>query len=850
MRNLLKIAIAFIVIFSSCTNQEPSEIPDANADVYTIQLPSTTQNGKQTWSPGDQLVVHGEYTTDQISIILSPENISADGKTCNVKVSGVTPYEQKGIKAKYFIAYPGEMVANDNHCKDISKFNGTNALLLAGYNKNKTFELESVVGGFIFTVEGDFDSYDLKGNNDETVGYSYLSCRLTENTKIYAKEKGTPVSVISGDVTADGKTANHICFTGDTKLEDGVLMTFYKNGIPVKICYIEETFHIARNVFIDLGNLTSKLSDVKDPAADTHVSQIPKDVAVDLSAEESANCYLVNKPGVYSFKAVKGNSNEAIASIGSVEVLWETWGTTEKVIQNSVVAEVDFEKDVIYFRIAEDFHCGNAVIAAKNDLGAIIWSWHIWIPETTIYEGLYGLSRYMTMDRNLGALVAADVNDASPKSAGLFYQWGRKDPFVGIGDFSTGQPATVAGQEMTLTGGQISTARSIKNPTAFANVSDKGWNTTSDIYDKSWSSSKTQYDPCPVGYRVPYETENVMFTNSPLDLANWEYLPANNVFTVGSPVTTYPLGGYITTDGEYSQFGEGMCLWSSTTGSTASKAENMRVFKDNGEASYGNGGKVKSNGYAVRCVVYDETPFENASGTPVHGNTYEKYSVKIQELSGLCLNTDESFLWGVGDQGTLSKISFDGTVETLFSTAADMEGVTINHETGDLYIGCEPNYVFKCKAPEYKSLESVFTIPEAQYYENSGVEGIAWYREDMLLVGTQVDANLWAYKYEGLDEKGNEIWTKVWKKSMRGIAVGMTEVADISYDPVKDQIWIIDSNTHSVYLFNGDATEHLATYKAPYGGNEESVCLDYSNDCIWVANDASPSALYKVDFIF
>ena len=91
---------------------------------------------------------------------------------------------------------------------------------------------------------------------------------------------------------------------------------------------------------------------------------------------------------------------------------------------------------------------------------------------------------------------------------------------------------------------------------------------------------------------------------------------------------------------------------------------------------------------------------------PIQGD-YIRYAAQIQELSGLCLHTDGSFIWGVGDQGTLAKISFDGEANTL-----------------------------------------------------------------------------------------------------------------------------------------------LATYKVPYGGNCESVCLDYNNSCVWVADDDDNSKLYKINFTF
>lgn len=77
---------------------------------------------------------------------------------------------------------------------------------------------------------------------------------------------------------------------------------------------------------------------------------------------------------------------------------------------------------------------GNAVIGAYDAGGTMIWSWHIWAvnynPETSkvLFNG------YNMMDRNLGAL--ANDNSTTDKilaSYGLYYQWGRKDPFIGPG---------------------------------------------------------------------------------------------------------------------------------------------------------------------------------------------------------------------------------------------------------------------------------------------------------------------------------------------------------------------------------------------------------------------------------
>lgn len=804
---------------------------------YACMLPSSTQNGKAAWAPGDKILIHGEYSADQALITLAAGDISADGKTCYVSVEGVTPYEQKSTKSTFYLAYPGDMVVNEAHCKDMSTFNGTNALLMAGYNVGEKFELTSLVGGLTFTVTGDFDSYEIRGNNDEAVGYGSLTTRITDKVKSYTHVKGGTLKTIKGNVIADGKTINHICFAGDMTLTDGLRMTLYKGETPVKTYYTDVEYKTLRDAFISLGDISEDLMDYKDPSSNSHISAIPVDNAINLGSVETANCYIVTAPGIYSFKAVKGNTTEGLDMIDSVDVLWETWGTAEEVIPNSVIAQVDYEKDVVYFRVDEDYHAGNAVIAVRNDMGVILWSWHIWIPETPITEGLYNLSRYMTMDRNLGALVAASTDGTSPKAAGLLYQWGRKDPFVSIGDFTTGEPASVNGEQMSLYGGQMTTAKSVKNPTVFADF-DGCWNTVS--YQDFWDSKKTAYDPCPPGYEVPYRSQNVLFTNSPSDLGDWEFDSDCYMFHAGTPAAVYPLSGWLSWDGSYQYSGMGSGVWTSRASSTVTNGYAFRLYNDGNKTYYSSSSRGKAHGFAVRCVAYDEVPFENAPGTPVKGD-YASYSVAVEELSGLCLHTDGSFLWGVGDQGDLVKISFDGEVEEVMWQGLDMEAITIDPETNDLYLGLEANHVYKVAAPDYSKAVSVFSVEEAAEYGNSGVEGISWYKDGMILVGTQTGAYMWAYKLDG---------TPVWKKSLRALAIGMQEIADIHYDPVKDQIWVIDSVTQCIYLFNGDASEHLATYDVGYGGNCESVYMDRANGCVWMADDDSNATLFKIDFTF
>jgi uncharacterized protein (TIGR02145 family) len=269
----------------------------------------------------------------------------------------------------------------------------------------------------------------------------------------------------------------------------------------------------------------------------------------DLGRKGTANCYIVKEAGEYKFKAVKGNGEEAVAA-ATAELLWETWNNTEEVIANSVIATVKYEDGFVFFTTPETLKPGNAVIAAKDAAGVILWSWHIWVPATEIETADYGIYSAAMMDRNLGALVVATADDATTvESFGMTYQWGRKDPFVGAGVIGSDSNATVAGVELSVSEGdgvadesKISLEQSIQNPTLLGHTQNKGW---LDVVDNTlWQNDvKTIYDPCPPGYRVPARDKETLFHSGDLTAApNWA--EGNNWFSLGDPVAVFPFAGY------------------------------------------------------------------------------------------------------------------------------------------------------------------------------------------------------------------------------------------------------------------------------------------------------------------
>ena len=135
--------------------------------------------------------------------------------------------------------------------------------------------------------------------------------------------------------------------------------------------------------------------------------------ATNLSLSGSANCYIVSSVGLYKFKPVKGNSNESVGSVASASLLWETFGTDAAPMPSDLISGFCYKDGYIAFQTADTFKEGNAVIAAKDADGNILWSWHIWFTDQPLGQVYYNNAGVM-MDRNLGSTSATPGDVGRP----------------------------------------------------------------------------------------------------------------------------------------------------------------------------------------------------------------------------------------------------------------------------------------------------------------------------------------------------------------------------------------------------------------------------------------------------
>lgn len=317
----------------------------------------------------------------------------------------------------------------------------------------------------------------------------------------------------------------------------------------------------------------------------------PVESYTNLDAEGNANCYIIPAPGLYTFNVnIAGNGEypgndkdmddvdfddlgfnpaELITSDQfKFDWLWAS-GTTfdairaegvtdDEAIVETVVRQIALSgtDGVMQLELAESASnlSGNIVVALYEDLNnndkcdekeTITWSWHLWLGtpvaqhykfENTDTEEPLNTTDWYMLDRNLGA----ESNTlGNPRSAGLYYQAGRKDPFIGYAD-QTGSNTWTSNRLITYCN-----AETFPNHATWATSSDNGltfdvenvrnypmWmfgaDDKAEVFTVGWvqgtattlDNSKTFFDPCPPGYKIPTTREWDNFKNSEFYNAN------------------------------------------------------------------------------------------------------------------------------------------------------------------------------------------------------------------------------------------------------------------------------------------------------------------------------------------
>ena len=325
-----------------------------------------------------------------------------------------------------------------------------------------------------------------------------------------------------------------------TDITTGWTCTVDESNQTVTITPPEDPVEEAQRTLLKKGMATITATSTKGVLS-TYIltSHIVGNNYVDLhnGAKEYANCYVASEAeAVYYLDITKNGMGRELKDVEQVELIWQDRsGLIESlsITDDNTKATffIDTEKDDDGKEVLYDGKTavpeGNALIAAEDIYGNVLWSWHIWVlrkehlPEANCEQYSNGKT---FMKFNLGAmdnhLGDASDTDRILASYGLYYQWGRKDPFprpryhdcaAGYDALlftSIGNVTYVTYDDMDQTTGTPEYAR--ENPLTFIlnkNIDEDPDSTGDWMYTKDdtlWSSSrKSENDPCPYGWKVP-----------------------------------------------------------------------------------------------------------------------------------------------------------------------------------------------------------------------------------------------------------------------------------------------------------------------------------------------------------
>lgn len=320
-----------------------------------------------------------------------------------------------------------------------------------------------------------------------------------------------------------------------------------------------------------------------------------------------ANCYIVKPAESVSIPVAFANADGQIRVIDGMNITARLiWQDRLYVISDLPVVSGNGKDAII--QVTGGVQEGNAIIAAINSAtGDILWSWHVWV--TNYNPDLSSSQDYsngkLFMKRNLGAI---STNSSSFESYGLFYQWGRKDPFPGPASISTpsgsfdrrpvydisGQPVSITFQQVM---GSNEVNEAVENPTVFYINSSYPFNWNTNNYNNLWEQNgeKAPYDPSPDGWKIPGSGRN--------SLSPWYgFTSTNGTWDANGgrlwDAIYYPAAGSMDPiDGSFIDVGQRCYVWTASPLGFQAFSLNFGISDVNINAS-----AYRANGFPVRCV--------------------------------------------------------------------------------------------------------------------------------------------------------------------------------------------------------------------------------------------------------
>lgn len=361
---------------------------------------------------------------------------------------------------------------------------------------------------------------------------------------------------------------------------------------------------------------------------------------------ERANCYVLKPGGTIEVPVLRANESDLGIQLPDVQTGWSAYVYWTTPSANLVtVSNTTATKGYFTVTAPSGSNEGNALVAIKDASNKVLWSWHIWVEAEDILGTALPLigGGFTFLDRNLGATTSGQVGSDFSGTGGFYYQWGRKDPFIGTNNTAgtscytmynaagtaftpptypfttsaiTGDSYTKFADLNAITNGQANAlSYSVQYPMLYmgswyGSSAKYPYNSVAghDSWGGEYGQAKSVYDPCPAGWRVPSgEKSGTTYASPWASLAS----PGGPTASSGSAYayyssavtqngTTYSyiiqaMGYRQGANGTFAAVGTGVMCWVATQAGSSSGHDLWGVtgFADSSGKSYGE---------PIRCV--------------------------------------------------------------------------------------------------------------------------------------------------------------------------------------------------------------------------------------------------------
>lgn len=555
------------------------------------------------WKSDDQLSVWEAGSTTNVNVQLTLDESSAETQTGIFKGT-LTPAADFELYAiyPYNESYGDDPTALSltipsivNQTTDINSIVGDTDFML-GKATNEEYDSELAAYKMLFKHPLAFVQFHIDGRDCVYEQATIKSLTMTADVAFVGPvnvnlEDGTVASAAEG---TDGKTLV-INFPNTAKMNDPQDAWVAINPVDLSAANCKFALEMTNGQKVTFTVNPSKMNgqalykfefkDIDAKIAAMKGEATPVRIDNYNGTYDPANCYLVTEGGYYQFDArsvdkVNLFSGSAPYSDGyRVNWLWSTG--TECILDEVGIGD----SGRITIRVKPNSN-GNAVIALYNPEGNIVWSWHIW--ATTLDNPMepHHWSRgtdWLMADINIGA---TSKTDGDTGAYGMYYQWGRKDPFPADRTncvFNEGVSFTSESAYNTATITN-SVEYAVAHPTVFLKQFYHSWlstetevlNAQSLWYKATNRTGKTKYDPCPPGYLVPVGAADYGWRSTNFMNDNITYKDQGIVYTNNSVSTYYPAAGYIN-EGTLTDAGKIVRLWGADLSVTPAYKANLQA---------------------------------------------------------------------------------------------------------------------------------------------------------------------------------------------------------------------------------------------------------------------------------